>query len=66
MRTYYYNTLIIIGRRNNFTDPTPGDVIACVTFVQRVLPIALARPFVEQFIPEGTRVSKIILIPCTL
>ena len=25
--------------------------------VQRTLPIALARPFVEQFVPEGTKVG---------
>ena len=25
--------------------------------VQRTLPIALARPFVEQFVPEGTKVN---------
>ena len=48
---------LAIGRRNNFTDPTPGDLVACVSFVQRTLPIALARPFVEQFVPEGTRVG---------
>jgi hypothetical protein len=40
-------------------DTNPGDLDSCMRLVQRVLPIALARPFVEQFIPEGTRVSII-------
>ena len=51
--------LIFIGpqKRNNFSDPTLGDLTACMTFVQRTLPIAVARPYVEQFVPKGTRVS---------
>lgn len=54
------------GKRNNFSDPTPGDLIACVTFVQYVLPIALARPFVEQFVPEGTREGVAMMIDYVL
>ena len=46
------------GGRNNFTDPTPGDLVACMTYVQRTLPIAVARPYVEQFVPNGTRVQS--------
>ena len=30
---------------------------SCMSFVERTLPIALARPFVEQFVPGGTKVS---------
>ena len=48
---------IIIGFRNRLTDPTPGDLTSCMMFVERTLPIALARPFVERLVPEGTKVS---------
>ena len=41
---------------------TPGDLNSCMTLVQSSLPIALARPFVEQLVPEGTRVSIIMII----
>ena len=58
MHCTYYE---ILGKRDNFSDPTPGDLIACVSFVQLVLPIALARPFVEQFVPDGTRVSATVV-----
>ena len=45
---------IMIG----FRSTTPGNSISCITFIQGVLPIALARPYVEQFVPEGTKVSS--------
>ena len=31
----------------------------CIAFVQRTLPIALARPFIENYIPQGTKVDRI-------
>ena len=51
-----YN-IIMIGFRNAQIDPTPGNLFSCMSFVERTLPIALARPFVEQFVPGGTKVS---------
>ena len=47
----------MIGFRNAQIDPTPGNLISCMSFVERTLPIALARPFVEQFVPGGIKVS---------
>ena len=38
-------------------DNTPGDLNSYMRLVQRILPIALTRPFVEQFVPEGTKVN---------
>ena len=49
--------LIMIGTRTQ-NDPTPGNLVSCMTFVQRALPIALARPYVEQFLPKGTKVKQ--------
>ena len=43
-------------------DTTPGDLDSCMNLVQRTLPIALARPFVEQFVPDGTKVGT--MLPC--
>lgn len=48
--------------RNNITDPTPGDLIACMSFVQYTLPIAMARPYVEQFVPKGTKEGVSMMI----
>ena len=45
--------------RNPQADTTPGNLDSCMALVQRTLPIALARPFVEQFVPEGTKVGSI-------
>lgn len=34
----------------------PGDVSFCISRTEKVLPIALARPYVEQFVPPQTKV----------
>lgn len=52
--TFSCMTLIIAFR--TFQDTQPGNSDSCITFVQTILPIALARPYVEQYVPEGTRV----------
>ena len=52
----YVHSIAIVFRQIA-TDINPGDLDSCMLLVQSVLPIALARPFVEQFIPKGTRVS---------
>ena len=44
------------------TDTQPGNSDSCITFVQTILPIALARPYVEQYVPEGTRVRLSLYI----
>ena len=49
--------LIMIGMRT-LNDPTPGDLLSCMNYVQGALPIALARPYVEQFLPKGTKVKQ--------
>ena len=51
------NAVIIVFRQISQTGDEPGDPKFCMSLVQNVLPIALARPFVERFIPKGTRVS---------
>lgn len=53
---------MIAFRLTGLADTTPGDLDSCMGLVQRTLPIALARPFVEQFVPEGTKVT--IMLPC--
>lgn len=35
------------------------DTIRCINFVQEAMPIALARPFTEQVLPNGTKVRSI-------
>ena len=34
----------------------------CISLVQSTLPIALARPFVEQYVPRGTKVQSCVII----
>ena len=34
----------------------PGDLAYCVQRTEEVLPIALARPYVEQYVPKQTKV----------
>ena len=53
----YMHSIAIVFRQIAQTDTNPGDLDSCMRLVQSVLPIALARPFVEQFIPKGTQVS---------
>jgi hypothetical protein len=70
MSSWLYHILATIHcildiRINDFTNddtPVPGDHISCMKYVQRILPIALARPYVVNFIPEKTKVGKIIPI----
>ena len=52
-------SIMIAFREDDPPDTTPGDPSSCLELVRGALPIALARPFVEQFVPEGTRVSII-------
>ena len=56
------HSIMIVFRLNGPADTTPGDLNSCMGLVQRTLPIALARPFVEQFVPEGTKVNR--MLPC--
>ena len=56
------NAVIIVFRQISRTGDQPGDLNSCMSLVQDVLPIALARPFVERFIPKGTRVSILFMI----
>ena len=37
-----------------------NDIVRCINFVQEVMPIALAQPFVEQVLPEGTKVYYVM------
>jgi hypothetical protein len=55
----------ILALRVNSTNdetPVPGDHISCMRYVQSTLPIALARPYVINLIPEKTKVG----IMCSL
>ena len=48
--------VIIITAFRKPTDTIPGNRGSCIRLVEDILPIALARPYVEQYVPEGTRV----------
>jgi hypothetical protein len=48
---------MIVFRQIGQAEINPGGLNSCMTLVQKTLPIALARPFVERFVPEGTQVS---------
>lgn len=43
----------------SLADTQPGNSDSCIAFVQQILPIALARPYVEQYVQEGTKVGRI-------
>ena len=43
------------------TTVKPGDLTYCLSRTEEVLPIALARPYVEQYVPKQTKVSRILL-----
>ena len=34
----------------------PGDLMYCLARTEEVLPIALARPYIEQYVPKQTKV----------
>ena len=48
---------MIIANRDRLATQ-PGNSASCIMFVEDVLPIALARPYVEQYVPDGTRVRQ--------
>ncbi len=42
---------LILGR------VTDERVVDCISFTQAVIPLAISRPFVENILPSGSRVS---------
>ena len=52
----YFKYYIIERRSAAATQPGKSD--SCIALVQELLPLALARPYVEQYLPEGTRVRQ--------
>jgi hypothetical protein len=58
-----YCILDIRKRTENNKTPRPGNHYSCMDHVQSTLPLALAIPYVEKFIPSETKVG---ILNCTI